>query len=487
MKATSLFGGVQVFTIFFAMIRVKFVAVLLGTVGVGIAGLLNSPLQLIISITGLGIAFSAVRDISEANGTGDLNAISKAIMVLRRWSWVTGLFGCLVTAGMASWLSKWTFGNRDYTWAFVWLSFTILLQAISKGQSSILQGTRRLKDMAKASVLGSVFGLFTAIPLFYFFKLDGIVPSLLFAALTTLVLSWYFARKVQLKKVELTYKQTFISGKGMVKLGMVMSITGLIGYFISYVLSAFISRNGGIEQVGLYNSGWSIIGQYTSLVFVAMTTDYFPRLSAINRDNTKVRVLINQQSEMVALILTPLLILLIIAMPLIIRLLYTPAFLPIVLFANWTILGVFLKGVTWPVGFIFPAKGDIKLFGTIELISMVFSLASDLTGYYLGGLQGLGISFIVNYLFGLTITYYFANNRYEFYFNPSTIKLLIINIIMILLAFVSAFLKGHPFTYFFGTIVLIFSMSYSFKSLNKRLDLGTPFRKLIGKVLPPIV
>ena len=70
-KATSLFGGVQVFQILIGIIRTKFVAVLLGTTGVGIMGLFNAPLQLILSVTGLGITFSAVRDISEAYGSND--------------------------------------------------------------------------------------------------------------------------------------------------------------------------------------------------------------------------------------------------------------------------------------------------------------------------------------------------------------------------------------------------------------------------------
>ena len=130
-KATSIFGGVQVINILIGIIRVKFVAILLGTAGVGISGLLNSPLQVIISITGLGISFSAVRDISISYGNGNETAISKTIKTLRKWSWLTGLLGLVVTVSFAPLLSQWSFGNRDYT-GLIWLSVTILLQAISK-------------------------------------------------------------------------------------------------------------------------------------------------------------------------------------------------------------------------------------------------------------------------------------------------------------------------------------------------------------------
>ena len=168
-------------------------------------GLLNAPLQLIISITGLGIAFSAVRDISEAHGSGDQNRIARTITTLRRWSWFTGLLGAVITISLAPLLSQWTFGNSEYTWAFVWLSVTLLLQAISKGQSAILQGTRRLKDMAKAGVIGSALGLITSIPLYYWYGIKGIVPAMILLQLLVLFLSWYFSRKVKVEKIELTY------------------------------------------------------------------------------------------------------------------------------------------------------------------------------------------------------------------------------------------------------------------------------------------
>ena len=55
-KATSLFGGVQFYQILIQIIRSKFVAVLLGPMGVGILGLLSSGMQLIQSFTNMGLA-----------------------------------------------------------------------------------------------------------------------------------------------------------------------------------------------------------------------------------------------------------------------------------------------------------------------------------------------------------------------------------------------------------------------------------------------
>ena len=47
LKATGLFGGVKVFEILMSIVRTKFVALLLGPSGMGIYGLISSPINLI--------------------------------------------------------------------------------------------------------------------------------------------------------------------------------------------------------------------------------------------------------------------------------------------------------------------------------------------------------------------------------------------------------------------------------------------------------
>jgi O-antigen/teichoic acid export membrane protein len=470
-KATSLFGGVQVFNILIGIIRVKFVAVLLGTAGIGIMGLLNAPLQLIISITGLGIAFSAIRDISEANGSGNQTRIAKTITILRRWSWFTGLLGAVVTVSLASLLSQWTFGTREYTWAFVWLSITLLLQAISKGQSAILQGTRRLKEMAKATIMGSILGLFTSLPLYYWFGIRGIVPGMIVTAFTSLFLFWYFSRKVIIEKTELSVKETYISGFSMVKLGISMTIAGFVATLSTYILNAFISNKGGVDQVGLYNAGWSVVGQYTGIIFTAMATDYFPRLSAIQEDNDKVRELVKQQAETALLIMTPLLALLIITMPFVVRILYTPAFLPIVMFANLTVLGMQFKAVSWSLGYVYLAKGRGQLFLIIEIVSGTIILFLNLLFYYLFGLNGLGISFIFSYLLGMLFSFFFLRWKYRIVFPRKLYERLLLTYGLIVLSFGTVFISGPFYRFLTGIIVLIFATLFSLVKLNELMDL----------------
>lgn len=478
-KATSIFGGVQVFNILTGIIRVKFVAVLLGAKGVGVIGLLNSPLQLIITVTGLGITFSAVRDISAANGTGDKSSVSKTIRVLRHWVWLTGLFGAVVTVVFAPQLSLWSFGNKEYTWAFIWLSITILLQAISKGQSAILQGTRRLREMAKAGVIGSLLGLVTSIPLYYFYGIGGIVPALIVTSITGLILSWYFSRRVPVEKVKLTSNEYTRQGMGMVKLGISMTVAGFIASLSSYILNAFISNNAGVEQVGLYNAGWGVVGQYTAIIFAAMATDYFPRLAAVQADNNKVRNLVNQQIEAALLIVTPLLILLIVGMPLVVRILYTPEFLPVVMFAVLTLIGIPFKTISWAMGYVYLAKGDGKLFMAMEIVSGAVILASNLILYHFFGLNGLGISFIITYFLGVVFSYYVLRKKYDFRMPEKFAGQFLILFMFMILTLGTVFIPVNLYRYLSGGLICIAAGVYSVNRLSGLMDL----RSLVAEKL----
>ena len=142
-KATSLFGGLQVYQILVNVVKSKFIAVLLGPLGIGIQGLYTSALQFIQGLTSMGLSSSAVRDVSEANGTGDMVRVAGVVKTLRRFVWCTGLIGLLVVLFLSPVLSKTSFGDSNHIVAFVCLSVTLLIDQLCAGQKVVLQGTRR--------------------------------------------------------------------------------------------------------------------------------------------------------------------------------------------------------------------------------------------------------------------------------------------------------------------------------------------------------
>ncbi|PMB24595.1 O-antigen translocase [Fischerella thermalis CCMEE 5319] len=471
MKATSIFGGVQVFQIIIGIIRSKFIAVLLGPLGMGISGLLTSTTGFVAALTNFGLSTSAVRDIAAAYGTGNETRLAIVAEVFRRWVWVTGLLGVLLTAAFSPWLSEITFGNRNYTFSFIFISITLLLGQLSAGNSVLLQGTRQIRLLAKSGMLGSIFGLVTTIPLYYLYGIEGIVPGIIVTAITSLLLTWYYARKLDIKSVYVSKARTLAEGKEMLKMGFMISLSGLITLGASYIVRIFISRTGGVEQVGLYNAGFAIINTYVGMIFTAMGTDYYPRLSAVANSNDESRNVMNQQAEIALLILAPILIVFLVFIKWVVILLYSKQFLPVTDMIYWAALGMFFKAASWSIAFIFLAKGTSKLFFWNELITNIYLLGLNLLGYYYMGLTGLGLSFLVAYFIYLIQVYGVANLKFRFHFNAEFIKISSLQLGLALLSFLVVKLLCNPYMYLAGGGLIILSAWYSWKELDKRLDL----------------
>jgi PST family polysaccharide transporter len=433
--------------------------------------LLTSGTELIKQITSLGLSQSAVRNISEANATGKEETISKTIKVLRKLVWVTGLLGTVLVMILSPILSKVSFGNYDYTLPFIVLSITLLLDQICAGQKTLLQGLRRLKDLAKASAIGSTVGLFVSVPLYYLLGVKGIVPTLMLNSLTALLLTWYFSKKIKIVPVSISKADIKTEGKSMVVMGVALSISSILIAISSFVLRSFIRNIGGEEEVGLFAAGFAIINTYVSMIFTAMGTDFYPRLAAVNNDNLKCRDLVNQQAEIGTLILAPMLAICLVFMPLMILILYSNKFFLANGYISWAALGMMLKMAAWPIGYLFVAKGESKIFILNEITQNIYTLVLNLIGYKLLGLTGLGISFMISQLLYFLQLFLVARYKYNFSFGRSFILYYLVQGFIVALSFSVTLISNCVTFYILGIVCILLSMAVSFKGLNEKMGL----------------
>ena len=480
-KATSLFGGVQVYQILIQIIKSKFVAVLLGPAGVGIMGLYQSGLQLIQQLSSMGLSQSAVRDVSEANGSNDMQRIAKTVTVVRKLVWVTGILGLVLVACFSPLLSKTSFGNYDYTIPFIILSVTLLLDQLSAGQRVVLQGLRRLKDLAKCSAFGSTFGLITSVPLYYWLGIEGIVPTLILNSLCTLLLSWFYSRKIKVEKVRVTPKQTLEQGKLMLVMGVSMSISGILSTIVAYAIRGYIQANGGVEQVGLYQAGFVIMTTYVGMVMNAIATDYYPRLAAINKDNQKCREAVSQQGEMGVMILAPMLTICLVFMSFVLTILYSDEFIDANEYISWACLGMMLRLASWVISFLFVAKAESKLFMINELSANLYYLVFSLIGYKILGLTGLGIAFALEYIVYFIQCYLIARKRYSFSFSNSFIKCYGIQLLLIIACLIIVLTLSGWQKYIIGSLIIVISCYLGLKGLNEKMELLSFVKQKIKK------
>ena len=404
LKSSALVGGASVLKIGIGIIRTKAMAMLLGPAGFGLFGLYGSVSEVSLSVANMGVNSSGVRQIAAAAGTGDTNRIAQTAAVLRRTSLLLGLIGALLLAVFSRQVSQLTFGNKEHGLSISLLAFVLLFRLVSDGQGALIQGMRRIRDLAKMSVLGGLYGTAVSIPMVYYFREQGIVPSMILVAAASIFTSWWYSQKIPIARTSVRLVEVGQEAAELLKLGLVFMSSGLMTMGTAYAVRIIILRQVGFAATGLYQSAWTLGGLYVGFILQAMGADFYPRLTASANDNATCNRLINEQTLIGLLLAGPGVLATLTLAPLVISVFYSAKFAAAVPVLRWICLGVTLQVITWPMGYIIVAKAKKALFFFAETAWAVVAIALAWSCVSRFGLEGAGIAFFLSYVFhGLLI------------------------------------------------------------------------------------
>lgn len=472
LKSSALIGGSSVLNIAIGIVRSKVMAVLLGPAGVGLNGLFTSISDLTQSVAGMGVNSSGVRQIAEAVGSNSTERIALTATVLKRTSIVLGLLGAGLLLVFARQISTLTFGSDRYSGAVALLSIAVLFRLISAGQSALIQGTRRIADLAKMGVLVALFGTLVSIPLVYFFREQGIVPSLICVAAITILFSWWYSRRVSIQTAPVTSAAVGHEAAALLKLGFAFMATGLMTMGAAYLIRITILRRLGVEAAGLYQSAWTLAGLYVGFILQAMGADFYPRLTAKANDNSACNRIVNEQATVGLLLAGPGVTATLTFAPLVIALFYSSKFVAAVGVLRWICLGTALQVITWPMGFIILAKGKQHLFFWSELAWTVFYVSIAWFSVRSFGLNGAGIAFFGSYIFHVFLIYPIVRGLSGFRWSQENGRTALLLLSLIALVFGAFFVLPLAGAIAVGSLTFVVTSVYSLRKILKLVSLG---------------
>ena len=466
--------------IFINLVRVKLIAIFVGVSGMGEFALFNSTLNTINFIVGLGLSYSATRLISQ-NKDFAVDTINKIYKIVSYWLILPSIVGTIFLILFSRYLSTFYFHNNSKAISIALLSATVSFTAYAGRNNIFLQGMGKYKDLALSSLVGSILGLLISIPLFYFLKLNAVVPSIIFSsALAYFCSKYYFSKSIEISKYSIKIIDVYNEGKDMVFLGLVMMAASLFGSLVTNLVNIYITHNGSLTDLGLYNAGYNISIQYVALIFTAMSTEFFPRLSSVSHDEIKVSDMVNQQTEIALLILLPILTIMVISSPLIIKFVLSNDFKLVIPFIRIISFSLIFQALAYTISNIPIAKGEKQTFfiynSILPGISAVMLL---ILGYKYFGLLGIAIGIVgVNFLHFICM-FIVCNHKYNFKMS-SNVKLFSIITFVILIMTNVALLNFQSFKlYLTISLLLIFSIFFSLFHLNKLLELNELWKKYI--------
>ena len=476
LKYTGIFGGVQGLNIVLGLVRTKLIALLLGPSGMGLASLFNTTVGFVSQATNLGVSFSAVRHLSSLYDAGDEAALAHFVKVVRGWSLLTALLGMLVCVMIGPLLSQTTFAWGNHTLHFMLLAPAVGMLAITGGETAILKAMRALGALASVQVLAVVAALVISIPIYYFFGESGIVPVIVLMALATMLLT--VRHSYRLVPLQLSGAKGMLGeGMEMVRLGVAFTLAAVIGSASELLIRSYLNVVGDLDMLGLYNAGYMLTITYAGMVFSAMEADYFPRLSGVQHDIEATNECVNRQMEVSLLLLSPMLAALMLSLPILIPLLFSAQFLPVVEMAQVATLAMYLKVMTLPVAYITLARGYSLSYLFLETSYYVAFIVLFVVGYEHWGLYGTGIAVALAHLFEYVLVNGYAYKKYGYRFSATVSGYAIVQTGIGLLLFLVTLLAEGLLYWGTGLLLVVLSLSLSLHILRRKTHLWEKLRQ----------
>ncbi len=435
LKYTGIFGGVQGLKMLVSAVRVKLTAYLLGGWGMGLITAYNAVFEFLNKASNMGIPLNATRKTSELFEEGTEEQIEHQVMVIRTWVLWSAILSVLICLFFSPVISYFFFDHDWSRWPAVMLtSLVAVTNIIAEGECAILKGLRQVRKVAVIETILALGTLLCTIPLYYLLGIRGVIAGLIACGFLSAVAHFSFSLRLVPYSVKPLSQRTFCEGLPLIKVGIPYVLAGVANAGLQMAIPAIILAQHTMEELGHYNAGWALMYGYAGLVFLALESDYFPRLSSVAGNKKRMNDTVNQQIDVCALILAPLLILLVVFMPFVLRLLFEDEFLVVTGMATLAVFYPFLRCLALPMGYSVLAKGHTVAFLVLEVCYDVLFGLLIWWCYNAFGLIGAGMALSAGALYDVVVNFLYCHFRYGFVFRKSTLLFCVGQFVCLLVA-----------------------------------------------------
>lgn len=467
-RSSAIIGGSSAINMIVSIVKVKFLAVLLGPAGVGLMGVYLNIMSMAATLAGCGIGSSGVRQVAaSADDAATLSIVRRALW---RGNLLLGISGMAALWLLREPVAHWVFGDGAHTGAVGWLALGILLTLLSGSQTALLQGLRRIGDLAKISIVSALVAAAAGIMAVHFLGEEGVLWFVLTAPAVNFLVAGYYARRLPRPHTASDHAAVQQQWLVMLKLGIPLMSAGLVMLISQLLVRSIVLRELGIDASGYFQAAWAISVTYVGFLLNAMAMDYYPRLTRAIGDHQHASRLVNEQAEMALLLAGPVLIATITFAPWVIQLLYSQAFGPAAELLRWQVLGDILKLASVPIVFIFLATGHGGVAIGVQCLWSAVYLGAVALGVQSFGLIMAGVGFSVSYLIYFVVVARIASRLTGLRLTQRNWSL----ILLLLLTGIGVILLAAQSTstsYLTGAIATVLIGIYSLRRLNRLVDL----------------
>lgn len=402
LRATSIIASSSVANLVIGLVKTKVAALMLGPVGIGQIGLLINLLTTAATLAGLGVSMAAVRQIAATEESAN-------VRVALFWQSIAlGVIGGLVVYATRWPIARLVLNSPESASAVGWLGLAVAMTVVSAAQLALLNGLRRLGDLARAQILGAIVGAALGLCALWIWRSGGVTAFVVSGPLGMMLGGFLFTMRLPSPFRGVDWHAVGRDMLAMIRLGVPLMLGGLVAPLGLLSVRALVVDRLGPVQLGEFTAAWTISVTYLAVVLQAMGSEFFPRLSASVTDVAATRTHVDRQTEISLVLALPILFAMQASAPLVITLLYSSQFTPGVDMLRWLIVADVIKVASWPMAYLILAKGRGVTFMLLEIATAaILPIVSYLLmGHY--GIFGIGIAYFIMYGFYLAATLSYA-------------------------------------------------------------------------------
>lgn len=373
----------------------KFVSVYIGPAGLGTIGQFQNFSQVMMAISKGGINNGVVKYIASSSEVNEEKEIIKtSIVITIVLSLTVGIFLFL----FSEFISYYLFSIDGYENIIKVFGFTIILFSLNQLLLSILNGKRKITEFMKINITQSLYGLFFTSLFVIFFGLKGALYAIATNQSIVFIFTTYnFYKKGFFNLEVLNSNFNLDVCKKLLKYSIMSTVSAILIPIVLVIIRKFLLYHNGENAVGYWQAIWYISSMYLLIITTALSTYYLPKLSSLKNKIEIRSEIINSLS-----IIIPIMMVLSISIyslrGVIVNLLFSKDFYPMLDLFKWQLLGDFFKITSWIFSYLMLSKTLIKKYIITELmyVTIFLCLSIVLINYY--GSIGITISYAISYL-----------------------------------------------------------------------------------------
>ena len=377
-------------------VSVKVVASIIGPAGVALVGQLNNFATMVMSFASGGINSGITKYVAEYKEDNSL--IAQYLSTALRITGICSLICAVLLIVLHRYISELIMLSPDYGYVFVIFGLTVFMYALNNLLTSVVNGYKEFKKFVNIGIANSILGVAFTIVLVLCWQLEGALISavtyqsimLLVTVLMIRKLPWFrwsfFKERLSRAVASKYFRYTLMT--------LVSAMTVPV---IQMLLRGYVMAEISPVEAGWWEGMNRISNMYLMVITSSFGVYYLPRLSEL-KDPADIRHEIFKAYKVIVPMLLAGFVVVYFLRFFIIRLVFTPEFMPMQHLFAWQMAGDFFKICSWLLAYQMLAKAMTRLFMATEIIFGLTYLGLGYLFVHLNGIVGLTQAYLVNYI-----------------------------------------------------------------------------------------